>query len=134
MVGDLEIDLASAGACEASTFDLTLTILAENVNAYDNSLVVTDYPSAGEATTLWTAIVTAVGGGYTGSATVNWTATDCAGNVATGSFVIPCLDFVAPTNTVFTFDARPAEAAVWLNWAWTPDGSQADCDRARWRE
>ncbi|MCB9365886.1 MAG: T9SS type A sorting domain-containing protein [Calditrichaeota bacterium] len=126
---DLDIDLAAAGACEAGTFDLTLTILAETVNAYTAVASITDYPSAGlEASTLWSAIVTAVGATYTGSVTVNWTATDCAGNSANGSFPIPCMDFDTPDNAFTYFDARPAHLGVWLAWSWE---ASADAIEAR---
>jgi parallel beta-helix repeat protein len=115
---DLDIDLAAATGCEAGTFDLTLTILAQNVAAYTAVTSITNYPSAGEALTLWNAIVTAVGANYSGSVTVNWTATDCAGNAANGSFNIPCVDFDAPDNSFTYFDARPTHLGVWLDWSW----------------
>jgi hypothetical protein len=118
--GDLDIDLAAALTCEASTFSLSFTVnstpVAEGLSGVAS---ITDYPFDTHAQELWDDIVGVIGTSYSGSVTIGWSVTDCAGNAATGSFSVPCVDFVAPDNTFTVFDARPTHLGVWLNWNWS---------------
>ncbi|MBK6765055.1 MAG: T9SS type A sorting domain-containing protein [bacterium] len=87
--------------------------------------LVANYPDASTIAALWTWIMletpdTANGSSYTFDLEV----CDCAGNCATSSFTI-CLDVVDPGNTFTSFNARPTDLGVWLNWSWNYNATQA---------
>ncbi|MCB1060655.1 MAG: T9SS type A sorting domain-containing protein [Calditrichaeota bacterium] len=130
---DIEITQLDLVNCNATTGTLTIT---SNTNPggtpYTLALSgdLSGFPGATYSAALWTWMndplggmvpTTADGETYEFSAVVN----DCAGNVSGSQTFDLCIDFVLPGNTVTTFDARPADGGVWLNWEWTPDVSQA---------
>ncbi len=128
---DLNItDLLNATPCGATIEPVKIWITGET----DTLTVPVPFANANwpwddtDATALWTWITTMSGvpGGADGETyTFNVRHCDCAGNCDASTFSM-CIDLTAPgIGAVTTFDARPADAGVWLNWAWTPDAAQA---------
>ncbi len=136
LAANLDIDVSdlSASNCRATTGTLTITsITTPGGTPYTLALTadLADFPGATYYNALWTWMTTSGQGNVPAYAdgetyTFNVVANDCAGNVAVAQTFDVCLDLTIPANTVSFFDARPADAAVWLKWEWTAS-VQADC-------
>ena len=87
------------------------------------ALDISDYPNTTQATSLWNWIKAQVPLANGEEYDFIVTTLDCAGNQTSGQFKV-CIDLQNPGNTISFFDARPADAGVWLAWQWTP-GTQA---------
>jgi hypothetical protein len=102
----------------------TLTIAyGANVFGTTFTLPLSDYPDLTQAGALWTWMKLVLTGADGATYTFDVTSSDCAGNTVTLQFNI-CVDVTDPENTVDYFDARPADAGVWLAWQWAAN-SQA---------
>ncbi|NUO19739.1 right-handed parallel beta-helix repeat-containing protein [bacterium] len=130
---DIDVSALSALNCRATSGTLTITSITNPGGTpftFPLSGDLADFPGLANNAALWSWMITNGQGNVPATAngepyTFSVTAGDCAGNVSLAQTWDICLDFTTPGNTVSTFDARPADGGVWLNWAWSPDVSQA---------
>ncbi len=82
--------------------------------------------SDGEAASVWAWILGIWPTSNNVQRTFYFKVEDCAGNAVVSNAYTIWIDNVGPTaNTVSFFDARPANQAVWLKWAWTASPAEA---------